>query len=145
MTKKRTGDPWMPAPAYGRSLSGLSVNLLVREIDASLPFHLRVLGATAIYHDADIAVLQFDDAQWMLHAWHTYDKHPLYRDITGGAARGIGTELRLHGRDPDLAERTAQALGYEVVQHSADKPHGLRECFLRDADGYVWVPDVPAP
>ena len=24
-----------------------------------------------------------------------------------------------------------------------DKPHGLREAYLVDVDGYVWVPDVP--
>ncbi len=28
--KLRTGDPWMPAPQYSRSLSGLTLNLLVR-------------------------------------------------------------------------------------------------------------------
>jgi hypothetical protein len=27
-----------------------------------------------------------------------------------------------------------------VLAASADKPHGLRECFLADPDGYVWVP-----
>ena len=30
--KKRTGDPWMPAPAYGRSLVGLGVNLMVEDV-----------------------------------------------------------------------------------------------------------------
>jgi len=24
-----------------------------------------------------------------------------------------------------------------------DKPHGLREAYLIDPDGYIWVPDTP--
>ena len=42
--KLRTGDPWMPGSVYGRSLRGLTLNLLVRHIDAALPFHREVLG-----------------------------------------------------------------------------------------------------
>lgn len=143
MTKKRTTDPWMPAPEYGRSLSGLGINLLVEDVARSVPFHRRVLGAEVVYQDPDIAVLRFGDAEWMLHAWHTYDAHPLYAAITSAAPRGIGAELRLHGRDPDLAEAEAIALGFTIVQDTRNKPHGLRECFIRDTDGYVWVPGIP--
>ena len=56
--KLRTDDPWMPADAYGKSLQGLTVNLLVRDVEAALPFHLRVLAAEAIYSDPDFAVLR---------------------------------------------------------------------------------------
>lgn len=143
MSKKRTGDPWMPAPRYARTLEGLTVNLLVRDIAAALPFHRQVLGATLIYSDPDIAVLRGTDAEWMLHADHTYDAHPLHAALVKATTRGLGAELRLHGRDPDEAEKHARRLGFDVIEASADKAHGLREVFLRDADGYVWVPDVP--
>ncbi|NCF26888.1 MAG: hypothetical protein GWP69_05880 [Gammaproteobacteria bacterium] len=143
MSKKRTGDPWMPAPRYARTLKGLTVNLLVRDIAAALPFHRQVLGATLIYSDPDIAVLRGTDAEWMLHADHTYDAHPLHAALVKATTRGLGAELRLHGRDPDEAEKQARRLGFDVIEASADKAHGLREVFLRDADGYVWVPDVP--
>ena len=143
MSKKRTGDPWMPAPRYARTLKGLTVNLLVRDIAAALPFHRQVLGATLIYSDPDIAVLRGTDAEWMLHADHTYDAHPLHAALVKATSRGLGAELRLHGRDPDEAEKHARRLGFDVIEASADKAHGLREVFLRDADGYVWVPDVP--
>ena len=143
MTKKRTGDAWMPAPQYARTLEGLTVNLLVRDIATALPFHRQILGATLIYSDPDIAVFRFKDAEWMLHADHTYDAHPMHAALTKAKTRGLGAELRLHGRDPDDAEREARRLGFEVIESSADKAHGLREAFLRDADGYVWVPDVP--
>ena len=143
MSKKRTGDPWMPAPRYARTLKGLTVNLLVRDIAAALPFHRQVLGATLIYSDPDIAVLRGTDAEWMLQADHTYDAHPLHAALVKATSRGLGAELRLHGRDPDEAEKHARRLGFDVIEASADKAHGLREVFLRDADGYVWVPDVP--
>lgn len=133
----------MPAPEYGRALRGFGVNLVVEDIGRSVPFHRDVLGATVIYEDPDIAVLRHGDAEWMLHAWHTYDAHPLHGELTSTAPRGVGAELRLHGCDPDAAEAEARARGYGVLQETRDKPHGLRECFLRDHDGYVWVPDVP--
>jgi hypothetical protein len=79
----------------------------------------------------------------MLHADHTYDSHPTHATLMKATPRGLGAELRLHGRDPDEAEGHARRHGYEVIEASADKAHGLREVFLRDADGYVWVPDVP--
>jgi hypothetical protein len=79
----------------------------------------------------------------MLHADHTYLDHPLHANLASGQARGIGAELRLHGRDPDAAEAAACRLGYTVLASTVDKPHGLREVYLLDADGYLWVPDVP--
>jgi len=143
MSKRRTGDPWMPAPSYGASLRGLSLNLLVHEIDAALRFQREVLGAQVLYSDADIAVLRHNNSEWMLHADHTYDAHPLYSCLIDGSPRGIGAEIRLHDHDPDEAQARARTLGYEVVQPTSDKSHGLRECFLRDPDGYVWVVDRP--
>ena len=142
MTKKRIDDPWMPAAQYAASLSGLGVNLMVRDIEFSLPFHRRVLDAQVLYHDADFAAIERGEAQWMLHAWHTYDSHPLHRVIASQAPRGIGAELRLYGRDPDQAEQAAIALGCAITQSCCDKAHGLRECFIEDLDGYLWVPGI---
>lgn len=141
--KLRTGEPWMPAADYGRSLSGLGVNLLVREIAPAVRFARDVLGADVVYADPDIAVLAAHGAQWLLHADHTYDKHPLGAAVASGARRGLGIELRLHGCDPDAAERAARECGFTVLAAAADKPHGLREAVIVDGDGYVWVPDVP--
>jgi len=145
MTKLRIGEPWMPAPDYGRSLTGLGINLLVREIEAALSFQREVLDAEVVYADPDIAVLRGNDVEWMVHAHHTYDAHPWYPTLVSDAQRGVGVELRLHGRDPDAAESAARRLGFEILQPTADKPHGLREAYIADSDGYVWVPDVPIP
>lgn len=141
--KRRTGEAWMPADEYGRSLRGLTVNLLVEDIEKSLVFQREVLAATVVYADPDFAVLQGCGAEWILHADHTYDRHPMRIAANAAGPRGGGTELRLHGRDPDKAEAAAVAFGFEVMASAANKPHGLREAFLVDADGYIWVPDVP--
>lgn len=141
--KLRTGEPWMSAVDYGRSLRGLSVNVLVRDVAAALPFQREVLGAEVVYADADFAVLRHGEAEWMLHADHTYDDHPFRARADRASSRGGGLELRLHGRDPDAAEAAARRLGHAVLASSADKPHGLREAFIVDGEGYVWVPDVP--
>ena len=92
----------MTGAAYGRSLSGFGVNLLVKTIAPCTAFHTSVLGGKVVYEDADFAVIRHGGTEVMLHADHTYDKHPLYRSLTG--ARGTGVELRLHGVDPDAAE-----------------------------------------
>ena len=143
--KQRTGDPWMPAPEYGRLLRGLSLNLLVRDVAAALPFHREVLGAELIYSDPDFAVLRSGEAEWMLHADHTYQDHPLYERLADGRQRGVGAELRLHDSDPDAAEAMARRLGFTVLVTAADKGHGLREVYLVDPDGYLWVLDKPFP
>jgi len=130
----------MAADAYGRSLKGFGVNLLVRDVARAVAFQTEVLEAELVYADADFAVLAHDGRQWMLHGDHTYGEHPLLTLTGDGAIRGAGIELRLYGVDPDAAEARAGARGDTVLASSADKPHGLRECYLADPDGYVWVP-----
>lgn len=143
MATKRTGTPWMPADAFGRTLTGFGVNLLVRDIDASVAFATRVLGAVVIYADADFAALRHRSAEWLLHADHTYEDNPLLGFVGGEIGRGAGVELRLYQCDPDAAEAAARAQGYIVLAGAADKPHGLREAYLIDADGYCWVVSRP--
>ena len=49
MTSKRSGIPWMSADDYGRSLTGLGVNLLVTSVEESSKFATSVLGASIVY------------------------------------------------------------------------------------------------
>ena len=140
--KLSTSQPWMAADDYGRGLKGLGVNLLVRDVEAQRPFHREVLDADEVYADPDFAVYRRGTAEWMLHADHTYKDHPLHGSLDGNLARGIGAEIRLYGRDPDAAEAAARRLDCTVLQGAMDKPHGLRECFIIDPDGYLWVPGV---
>ncbi len=141
--KLASEDPWMPAPDYGKSLKGLGINLLVRDVSRAVAFGVEVLGADIVHDDPDFAVLRRGTAEWMLHADHTYQDHPLHGSLGDDLPRGIGAELRLHGCAPDAAEARARELGFTVLDGTADKPHGLREVYILDADGYLWVPDVP--
>ena len=131
----------MAADDYGRTLGpGLGVNLLVRDVAASVRFAEQVLGATPTYADADFAVLRAAGSEWMVHADHTYLDNPVIGIVTDIEARGAGIELRLYGIDPDTAEQAARDGGWTVLAGAIDKPHGLREAVLIDDDGYVWVP-----
>ena len=145
--KRRTGEAWKSAPDYSRELSGeavgLSVNLLVTDVARAIAFQRDVLGALVVYADADFAALEGFGAKWCIHADHTYDDHPLGGIVRGLDRRGPGVEIRLRGCNPDAAEGRARALGYVVLAGAMDKPHGLREAYVLDADGYCWVPDVP--
>ncbi len=139
MTKTRTGAAWMPADEYGRGLPKLTVNLLVRDVARALPFYRDVLQATVRYADGDFAALEIAGTDFMLHADHTYDRHPLYSRLRGVATRGTGAEIRVLGIDPDAAEARARKFGAEIVQETKDFPHGWRDVMLADADGYVWA------
>jgi len=86
--KKREGDPWMSPPDYGRSLRGLGVNMLVRDTARAAAFARDVLGLTVVYADADLAVLRHGEHEWMVHADHTYDAHPLLPRTKVAALRG---------------------------------------------------------
>jgi catechol 2,3-dioxygenase-like lactoylglutathione lyase family enzyme len=105
MTMKRSGPAWMPADDYGRRLPKFSVNLLVRDVQASLPFYRGVLGAIVHYADEDFAAMNLAGAEFMLHADHAYDHHPLQKYISGVAdgLRGLGDLLRVMGVDHDAA------------------------------------------
>ncbi|HEX8871291.1 MAG TPA: VOC family protein, partial [Candidatus Acidoferrum sp.] len=143
MTKTRTGDAFMPADEYGRALPKFSANLLVRNVADSLPFYRDVLLAEVRYWDNDFAALELLGTDFMLHADHAYDHHPLYALLDGGSRRGIGAELRFLGIDPDAVEERARRAGVTIVQPARDYAHGWREVTLLDRDGYIWTVGRP--
>jgi uncharacterized glyoxalase superfamily protein PhnB len=112
-------------------------------VAASVAFQREVLGAEVLYADVDFAAIRAHGSEWMLHADHAYDHHALGGLVRNVDARGAGIEIRVHGCDPDAAVAAALRLGHTVIVPATDKPHGLREAWIVDPDGYVWVPDVP--
>ena len=139
---KREGDSWMSANNFGPSLSGIGINLLVPNIADSITFQSTVFDIKIVYADEDFAVVRGYDGQWLLHADRTYLDHPLGGIAIAAQGRGAGLEIRLYNANPDNAEQKARDHGYTILQGSADKPHGLRECYIIDNDGYVWVPSA---
>ena len=138
------------AEEFGRSLLGFGVNLLVKETERTIGFLELVFGFEAVRKSADYAIMRLPESHEapgqlatvlvQLHADHTYSQNPLPSLLPENGARGGGVELRLYDIDPDIAEEKARANDYMVLQASSDKPHGLRECFILDPDGYCWVP-----
>jgi catechol 2,3-dioxygenase-like lactoylglutathione lyase family enzyme len=144
MTKKHTGESWMPAEDYGRTLPFFSVNLLVTDVSKSVAFYTEVLGAKLVYSDPDFAALRLAELDFMLHADHAYDRHPWYPRLIGGERRGLGAELRLFHTDPDALEARARRHGAAILQNSQEKPHGWRDVIVADPDGYAWAVGMPS-
>ena len=130
----------MTADEFGRSLQGMGINLLVRAVEPAVAFQRDVLGTEILRQNRDFAVIGHHGTVWMLHADHTFARHPLLALTGDDALRGVGVELRLYDRDPVLCEERARRHGYTVLAATAAKPHGLRECVIIDPDGYAWVP-----
>jgi catechol 2,3-dioxygenase-like lactoylglutathione lyase family enzyme len=149
--KPHATDSFMSAEDYGRSLKGIGINLLVRDIARSALFARDVLGAEIVYSDKDFAVLRQGPhpaasdrrAEWMLHTDGTYHSNPLLGLLSDVSVRGAGVEIRLYHCDPDRAVAQAKAHHHHVLSPAADKPHGLREAYILDPDGYCWVPSMP--
>ncbi len=144
MTRKRTGDPWIPASEFAKQLTGLSVNLLVRDVQASLPFFTEVLGLKSLYSDPDFAALEGPEASHiMLHADHTLDRFPgEVARLAERGKRGTGAEIRILGLDPDEVEARARQRGFTVNVPTQTFQHGWRECRLEDSNGFTFAVGV---
>lgn len=132
----------MSGDQVGRALSDFGINFLVTNTEQTALFLERVFGFNRLRLDKDYGVMEHRGRLYQLHADPTYHSHPLLGLLPESDARGLGIELRLFDIDPDEAEQRAIDNEYVVLQSTADKPHGLRECFLMDPDGYCWVPSV---
>jgi catechol 2,3-dioxygenase-like lactoylglutathione lyase family enzyme len=141
--KKRKTEPWMSAADYGRTLSGLSVNLIVRNLARSLPFYMGVLEMRLLYSDEDFAALEREGVRLQLHADHTYARMPWASRLREDSKRGLGAEVRILGIEPDAAEKRARDAGFVVLVPVRDWPHGWRDCVLEDPDGYTFAVGVP--
>ena len=133
----------MSAAEYGRTLFGLSVNLIVRDVARSLPFYTGVLELRLLYSDEDFAALEREGVRLQLHADHTYVRMPWAARLRDDSRRGLGAEIRILGLDPDAAEVRARDGGFTVLVPVRDWPHGWRDCVLEDPDGYTFAVGVP--
>ena len=128
------------AVEFGSALRNFGLNLLVRDVAATVLFLKQVLHMKIHRSDHDFAVVESRGTYFQLHADHTYHSNPLPSLIPQAGNRGSGIELRLYETDPDDCEKRARECDYVVLRESEDRPHGLRECYLLDPDGYCWVP-----
>ncbi len=131
------------AAEFGASLRGLGLNLLVRDVPARCAFLVEVFGMSAHQVSEDFAILRYGAQVFQLHGDGTYHSNPLLGLLPENPPRGGGIELRLFETDPDTSAARAAELGATILQDPTDKPHGLREAYILDADGYAWVPSRP--
>ena len=62
--------------------------------------------------------------------------------IKSSKPKGLGIELRVIGYEPDRAEERARKENYIILSNSMNKPHGMRECYILDNNGFCWVPSI---
>lgn len=131
------------AEAFGKSLSGIGLNLLVRDVPAQCAFLGAVFGMRAHQVSADFAIVTYGGQVFQIHSDATYHSNPLLGLLPETPPRGAGIEIRLYDTDPDAAAQRAETAGATVLQAPSDKPHGLRECYILCDNGYAWVPSRP--
>ena len=131
------------AEAFGASLTGIGLNLLVRDVPAQVAFLTEVFGMSAHQPTKDFAILQYHGQVMQLHSDGTYHSNPLLGLLPEAGARGAGAEIRLYQSDPDEAAAKAERLGAHLLQPPTDKPHGLREAYILCENGYAWVASRP--
>lgn len=127
---------------FGASLTGIGINLLVRDVLAEARFLTQVFQMQGHRISADFAIMQHQSQLLQLHSDGTYFSHPLLDLLPENPPRGAGCEIRLYHCDPDQAADKAEHAGGMVLQPPTDKPHGLRECYILCPDGYAWVPSL---
>lgn len=131
------------AEVFGRSLRGLGLNLLVRDVPEEVAFLRSVFGLESHRVSKDFAIVRYAGTVFQVHADATYHANPLLGLLPELPPRGAGVEIRLYETDPDMACERARNGGFEILQRPTDKPHGLREAYILCPNGYAWVVSRP--
>jgi len=128
---------------FGASLTGLGLNLLVRDVKAQTGFLETVFEMKAYRVSDDFAIMVYGTQVFQLHSDGTYAGNPLLGLLPENPPRGVGIEIRLYQSDPEICVPRARDHGATILQEPADKPHGLREAYILCQNGYAWVPSRP--
>ncbi|MFK7945851.1 MAG: glyoxalase [Paracoccaceae bacterium] len=127
---------------FGRSLGGIGLNLVVRDVPGLAAFLVDVFEMRAHRVSGDFAILTYGKQVMQIHADHTYHSNPLPSLIPEAGPRGGGIEIRLYDTDPDEAVTRADAHVHNttILDAPANHPHGLREAVILCENGYAWLP-----
>ncbi len=129
--------------AFGASLKGIALNLLVRDVRWHVKFLETVFAMRGHRVSDDFAIMAYGGQVFQLHSDATYGSNPLLGLLPETPPRGGGMEIRLYDSDPDVCAARAEAAGGTILQPPTEKPHGLREAYILCRDGYAWVPSRP--
>lgn len=130
------------AEGFGRSLSSLGLNILVRSVPSLCDFLQEAFSMEIHRQSDDFAIACYAEQVLQLHADHTYHSHPLPSLLPEAGPRGGGLEIRLYETDPDVALERVSRSNHDatILEVPTNKPHGLRECVILCENGYAWVP-----
>jgi predicted enzyme related to lactoylglutathione lyase len=132
----------VPAEVFGRSLSGIGLNLLSPDVGRLATFLRDTFGLSVHRLSPDFAIVTHAGSVFQIHADVTFGAHPLHGLLPETPPRGTGLQIYLFGVDPDFAAARAEAAGGLVIEAPRDKPHGLREATILSPDGYAFSPAV---
>ena len=131
------------AEEFGKSLRGIGLNVLVRNVRATAAFLEDIFDIGIHRLSDDFAIATYGEEVFQLHSDGTYHSNPLLNVLPENPPRGAGVEIRLYDTDPDVAVARAKARSAMILQDPMDKPHGLREAYILCDDGYAWIPSRP--
>ena len=119
-------------------MSGLTVVLWSTDIDALVEFLAKTAGANVTARHPGFAALAIGEAQLEVHADEAYAGHPWFDALKReGAARGIGSELRIEAEGVDAIWDEAIQQGGIGIQPPADTGQTY-ECAVMGPDGYLF-------
>ena len=95
------------ADSLGKSLRGIGLKLLVRDVKAEVAFLETVFGMSAHQVSADFAIMCYGEQVFQLHSDGTYHSNPLLGLLPENPPRGAGLEIRLYDTNPEEATSKA--------------------------------------
>ncbi|MGA9409275.1 MAG: VOC family protein [Roseobacter sp.] len=124
---------------FGKSLRGVGLNILVRDVRNTTAFLSAVFDVGVHRLSDDFAIITYGQDVFQVHSDGTYHSNPLLSLVPENPPRGAGVEIHFYDTDPDEAFERAQSLDAVILQPPTDKPHGLRECYILSEDGYAFI------
>lgn len=119
--------------------AAVAPEFFVRDVDASIEFYVDKLGFTLVRADPEgdrrhgFAVLARGAAEFMF--VHESALGPVNRAALP-YPRATGVDIRLMVDDVDAVYASVRARGVSVALPLDDRPYGLRDFIISDADGY---------
>jgi len=117
-----------------------SIQLLVRDVEASVAFYADVIGMQINYEEPHFAILSVDDFRIMLHTDpETLDSREPQEAEDLHRRKCVGATIQFEVEDVDAYYVNLLEQGVTVLTEPTDQPWGWRDLSVTDPDGYRLV------